>query len=186
MLREESYTRTFLHVRVDTPPAVYIWDGKPASHPLRKLREGLGKDKAMRLASEAGIDRLDINALEKGKNKGNGAELVLRLAIPLFLTPQEMFDLLHFQLDPDEALVRARARQLRGNWDQLMAGVRPADIPQKSQLSKERRDAKVRRYAEEEKQATIETAFRRGHRARRKKREEERPAAPPSKRRAAG
>jgi len=53
-------------------------------------------------------------------------------------------------------------------------------------LSKERRDAKVRRYAEEEKQATIETAFRRGHRARRKKREEERPAAPPSKRRAAG
>jgi len=63
MLLEESYTRTFLHVRTDTSLPAYAWDGKPANHPLRKLREGLGKDKAMRLAKEARIDRLDINAL---------------------------------------------------------------------------------------------------------------------------
>jgi hypothetical protein len=161
MLLAESSTRTVLHVRADTPPPVYVWDGKPANHPLRKLRDGLGKDKAMRLAKEAKVDRLDINALEKGKNKGNGAELVLRLAIPLFLTPQEMFDLLHFQLDPEEALKRAQVRQLEGVWDQLMAGVRPHEIQGKSQLSKERvverQQARIRKSNRARKAGKLQT-----------------------------
>lgn len=129
---------TFLHVATGTPtrPVVYAWDGEPASHPLRLLRVALGWEKAMRLAKATGLDRLDINAVEKGKNKGGTSRIVNALANVLFLTPWQMADLLEFHLHPDDAIQVASERQLEGSieWAKYtglapVAEVRPTVTP---------------------------------------------------------
>lgn len=155
---------TYLHVQHSTT-VVYAWDGKPSSHPLRLFREGLGWTKAMRLATAAGIDRLDINAIEKGKNKGSSARVVLNLARVLYLTPYELFDLLQFKLRPEDALTLAEGRRLAESLKSAtetralpMHEIRPEPTPAEKRA--ERKRSLIRRGSKRRREgaAAAETA----------------------------